>query len=494
MMETITFNPVEISYKTGDNKPVIELYGTSGGRQVCVRVKDFQPYFWILNAGDVKDEKITATEKHEKKFLGKKIAAKKAFVRIPGDVPEIREKFDSREADIPFTKRYLIDRKIVPLFEYEAEGEYVSSNYKVKVFDAERIVSSGYDVPELRIMAIDVETDTEFGGKVVPGRDPIIMLAVYCKDLKKVLTWKQFRSDSGFVETVEDEKALIKRFQQIVEEYKPDVLTGYSSDGFDLPCLKERAEKNKATLNLGLDGTPIKIGKGQRPIATVTGVAHIDLLRLVRTMFKTSFASFKLNYVAKELLNREKTDVDLEKLHDAWKNRSDELEKFAEYNLNDAALAYDLCEMLLPNAVELTKLIGMTLSEVTRMSFSQLVEWYLIKEAPDFNELVPNKPKYPEELSRKKESYEGGYVYEPKPGLYKNVAVFDFKSLYPTIISAHNVSPDAITENGPDGVKFGEKKRIYLYGNRQRDKQETARKRDGKNQAGTECLKQGSLR
>ncbi len=41
-------------------------------------------------------------------------------------------------------------------------------------------------------------------------------------------------------------------------------------------------------------------------------------------------------------------------------------------------------------------------------------------------------------------SYTGGFVYEPTPGLYKDILVFDFMSLYPTIISAHNVSPDTL--------------------------------------------------
>jgi DNA polymerase-2 len=35
----------------------------------------------------------------------------------------------------------------------------------------------------------------------------------------------------------------------------------------------------------------------------------------------------------------------------------------------------------------------------------------------------------------------GGYVMESKPGLYRNVLVFDFKSLYPSIIRTFNIDP-----------------------------------------------------
>ncbi len=38
----------------------------------------------------------------------------------------------------------------------------------------------------------------------------------------------------------------------------------------------------------------------------------------------------------------------------------------------------------------------------------------------------------------------GAFVYEPEPGLYENLAVFDFRSLYPTIIAAHNIGPDTL--------------------------------------------------
>src|SRR3989338_3757754 len=42
------------------------------------------------------------------------------------------------------------------------------------------------------------------------------------------------------------------------------------------------------------------------------------------------------------------------------------------------------------------------------------------------------------------ESIQGAFVYEPTPGLYKDIVVFDFRSLYPTIISAHNIGPEGL--------------------------------------------------
>ncbi len=450
-MIRVRFNPVEIAYKTIDGKAVIELYGRADGKQVCVQVADFEPYFWALDEGEISDEKITRVEENRKSFLGKEVNAKKVFVRHPSDVPMVREKFKSLEADIPFTRRFLIDRRITPLLSYEAEGEVVKSDYKAEVIAASAIRYLSDDLPKLKILSVDIETHTQLGKEILPENDPVIMIAVYGEGLRKVMTWKHFDTKLDYVEVVGSEVELIERFGQIVEDYKPDAITGYFSDGFDMPYLKTRADKYKARLNIGLDKSQIRMKKGQTPVAEITGIAHIDIFKFIKRMFRTTFTSFRLNDMARELLNDSKGDVDLDELFSEWNSQNPDLERFAEYNMKDAELTYRLCVKLMPNLTELTKLIGLTPSELSRMSFSQLVEWYLIKEAPDFNELVPNKPGFSEERSRRIESYEGGFVYEPTPGLYKDVAVFDFMSLYPTIISSHNISPDTI-EYGKDSV------------------------------------------
>ena len=78
------------------------------------------------------------------------------------------------------------------------------------------------------------------------------------------------------------------------------------------------------------------------------------------------------------------------------------------------------------------------------MGFWQLVEWFIMKQASQFNEIAPNKPNYNEVQQRRLQTYQGAFVFEPKPGLYKDIAVFDFRSLYPTIIGSHNISLDTI--------------------------------------------------
>ena len=54
----------------------------------------------------------------------------------------------------------------------------------------------------------------------------------------------------------------------------------------------------------------------------------------------------------------------------------------------------------------------------------------------------------------------GGYVFDPYPGLYNNVIVLDFRSLYPSIIQTFKIDPlsrllaDENTLRTPAGYKF----------------------------------------
>jgi len=338
------------------------------------------------------------------------------------------------EADILYTRRYLIDKKILPLALHEAEGEFANQRMKADVFRAESIRNVSDTVLQPKILAVDIETYNPMGKIAVPEENPIIMVAFAENGFKKVITWKRFKTDKDYIEFVDSEAQLLERIRQIIDERQPDILTGYYSDGFDLPYIRVRADKYKIKMDIGVDYSQPRINTKIAPTAEITGITHLDVLKFIKKIHKFSLSTpvYDLNSVATEILGEGKEDVDIEKLFEVWDNQSPELEAFYSYNLQDAELTLKLLDRLLPNLIELTKMIGLTLYDVSRMSFSQLVEWYLIRQAPNFNELVPNRPSYNEISERKKYTYEGGFVYEPKPGLYNGIVVFDFRSLYPT--------------------------------------------------------------
>ncbi len=64
------------------------------------------------------------------------------------------------------------------------------------------------------------------------------------------------------------------------------------------------------------------------------------------------------------------------------------------------------------------------------------IEWFLIKQTRKIGELIPRRIEQPYR------PYAGGLVLSPKPGLHDNIAVLDFKSMYPNIMIRYNLSPD----------------------------------------------------
>jgi len=478
-MAALQFYPIDLDYKLVQGKPVVYIYGkTPDGKQICIVDEDFQPYFFVLpkktaNISDLKEEllsvktgaddslcEVRKTENVKKILNGKEATAIKVIVNIPRAVPTLREEIkkmpsveDILEYDILFTRRYLIDKKITPLVLTDVDAEVLndrSERSRVPMFRAKKITQTSNDsLEELNILAFDIETYNPEGRVTIPEKHPIVMLSLYGKDFKKVITWKRFKTKLDYVEFVDGEAQLIERFKEIVNEKSPDILTGYYSDGFDFPYIIKRGEKYKIKIDIGLDYEPARMARGQSKEVETTGIVHIDILNFIKRVLgrKMDTDVFTLNEVSKELLGEKKDDVELDNLAEAWDKASDELDKFAKYNLKDSILTYDLCEKVLPNMIELVKLVGQTISDVNRMAFSQLVEWYLIKRADDFKQFIPNKPHHDALESRMNQRIKGAFVFEPKPGLYENVVVFDFRSLYPSIIVSHNISIETLNCN-----------------------------------------------
>ena len=95
--------------------------------------------------------------------------------------------------------------------------------------------------------------------------------------------------------------------------------------------------------------------------------------------------------------------------------------------------------------IELSKITGLTPFDASRLTYGQLTENFLLKEAYSKNMIAPNRPSRNERRRRQNQgAYEGGFVYTPESGLHEDISVFDFRSLYPTVMVAHNISPEML--------------------------------------------------
>ncbi|GAG26475.1 unnamed protein product, partial [marine sediment metagenome] len=251
----------------------------------------------------------------------------------------------------------------------EAEGNFVTQKSKVPVFKTDNITQvSDEALKKPKILAFDIETYSSSGKEIVPEKNPIIMLSFYGEKIKKVFTWKKFKTNLNYIEFVNSEAELVQKFIDTIEDYKPDIITGYFSDGFDLPYIKTRAEKYKIKLDIGSDFSELRVKAGKRTTPKITGIVHVDIFKFIKRIVGSGMETefYNLNAVAAELLGEKKQEVDLDELPDVWDNKTERIEEFCKYNVQDSVLTFKLCEKMLPNLIELVKIVGLPLYDVNR--------------------------------------------------------------------------------------------------------------------------------
>jgi len=456
----INFIPLDYDYKTIGNKTYMLIYGkTSEGKTCCVIDKAVN-FFYILNAENpekmIKNiEKISQVKKAEiteKNYLEKPERAIKVFCEY-NQMQEIARKIElldknteTRERDINQITRYILEKKIKPLVWYEIEGNIISDNELnglANSLDVDLVIELE-KIKELKeqidfkpkILAFDIEAE-EFE----IGKGEILMISLVSDNIKKVLTWKYCKKAEEYVECFKNEAEMIEKFADYIKKINPDIITGYYSDGFDLPYLRVRAEKNKIDLKLGKDGSRILFSRGNLINARIKGLVHIDLLKFIETVYSQYLQSetLSLNEVSKELLGESKLEIDHNKK--SGERNEEEWKDFFSYNLQDSILTYKLFQKFWPDFLEFAHIVQEPLFQLTRYGMSHLVENYIIHNLERFNEIAEKRPIHEEIAERReREKYEGAFVLQPSPGLYENLAVFDFTSYWPSIIVTYNLS------------------------------------------------------
>ncbi len=471
----------DIFYTTEKDEPVINLYIKTDEEVVIARDTDFQPYMYIIpREGKKKDLKrkleglkfeekgdrikIFSIDEKKKKDLQDEKTVLKAYVKHPRHIPKLKEKIKDwediaqiSEYDIPFYKRYLIDKQLKPPSKVYVKGVEIETDGEIKKIALEDVEQKDEkDILEPDILAFDLEVVDE----------KVVMCSFYKKGFNKVLVTYEQDYKEEYVEIVGNEKKLLRRIQNIFRNQDYTVITGYNTDQYDFKVLRDRFDEHGIDFEIGGHDEVRFKRRGRNYAAKVRGRIHIDLYPFVSTVISRTLDSetLDLNSVAEEVIGKSKEDMEWSDIKKSWENKEN-LDMLASYALKDSKLAHELAENIVPQIFSLSSLIGMTPFDTCRTSYGQLVENYLIKEAAIKNILVPNRPtQYQIKDRRTSGRFTGAFVYEPEKGLYENIALFDFKSLYPTIIVSHNISPDSLEREGcGDELKIEVGDEVYSF-------------------------------
>lgn len=432
----------------GARTPVVYLYGRlEDGGSFLVRDTRQRPHFYIRSE-DVEQARALGapapSAEDKRTFAG--TPASRLEVATPSDVATLRDRLhdagiETFEADVRFAMRYLIDRGIKG--GCEIEGDARSGDGLTLVFDDPVLRPADVDIRP-SVLSFDIETDEK--------SEHLLAISLYAPEVDEVLIVDG--SDRPMPERAvrcADERTALDAFCARVAALDPDVLTGWNTIDFDLTVLERIAARLRHPLALGRDSGPIRIrkaegyfGSGQ---ASVPGRLVLDGIDLLRGAF-VRMEDYSLDAVAREVLGEGKAlrageeggpkrDA-RERIGEIQHNYRHDLAAFALYARTDARLAYAIVERLnlIPLAFARTRLSGMTPDRVAA-SIASFDFLYL----SELRHLDVVAPRVRSGDSRVFAAQQGGHVLEPVSGLHRNVWVFDFRSLYPSIIRTFNIDP-----------------------------------------------------
>jgi DNA polymerase-2 len=428
---------LQSGYRIESGRPVIALWGRlTDGSTFLLREHREVPRFWIrradANAARTLHAAVRDDPRDPRSLAGEPLM--RVEVPVPGDTPPVRDRLigagiPTFEADVRFAYRYLIDRSIRGSLSIEGPSRIEDG---IRVYDDPETAPADW-TPRLSVLSIDIETD--------PGASRLLSVALFgCGAAEVLLLTPPGHDCPASATACPTERDLLERLVLRVRELDPDVITGWNVVGFDLNVLSRVAARVGVPLRLGRTREPVRMRRSSSPRRTseayLPGRVVLDGVDLLRGAF-LRFESYSLQHVSREVLGRGKTITGAQRADAILQAFHDDRAGLVEYNLNDARLVLQILDRLhlVELAVERSRLTGMPPDRVAASIAS--FDFLYLSELGRRGIVAPTvRPGDAQEAPQS-----GGHVLEPRPGLYRNVLVLDFKSLYPSVIRTFQIDP-----------------------------------------------------
>lgn len=322
------------------------------------------------------------------------------------------------EADIRLDTKYA--------FDYYLQNKGNPKNVKLNnlYFDIEVYTYGNSEFPDPTLAKYPVNAISySFDGK----ESKVILLNIngmITKDKIKELKQK-FPNRISFVN---NENELFDEFEYIVKKYEPNSLSGWNSNGFDIPYLINRAQALDREHFIELFGE-VEVYKDNY---FIPGFILHDQLLLYKDYTYTNEPSYKLETIAQKLLGEGKITYE-GNLNTLYK---DDILRFVEYSLTDTKLLVGIekhCKHISLQE-ELRQLVGTTAKAACSTLGQVDPLFYLEMKRRGLSVINGNR-------HNESEEYDGAYVRQSVGGRYNYVVDFDYTSLYPSLIRTYNIGP-----------------------------------------------------
>jgi len=446
-----TFWLLDINYEVREGKPEVWIWGVDDKEQrVLIIDRNFLSYFYlVLEEGkepkDVIDRinkrknsefsSVLRLEHEKRRYFGKPVNAVKVVCENPEAVGKYAKTMskiegvkESLEDDIRYSMRYLIDNGLSPCSWHEIDVEETKNTLDVQVdrlYFAKSPPKSleKVELPKLRVLGFSTIAHSPKGAPK-PEKDPIVIISAATNKGEE----KQFVAQNS------NDKPVLEAFAKYVKGFDPDIVVGYETNRQDWAYLTARARK--LGVKLFLDRASTEPHMSVYGHVSITGRANVDFFDFSDELPEVKVKTLENVAAFLGVLKMEKRtlieDVEFAAFWEDAKKRPSLL----RFSRENTQAVVGVAEAMMDFAMLLSSLVGLPLDHVGTAAVGFRVEWYLMREAYRIGELVPKR------VERPYIPYVGAVVLAPKPGLHENIAVLDFKAMYPNIMITQNVSPD----------------------------------------------------
>jgi DNA polymerase II len=416
-------------------KNLLRYIGTSDELGLVEITFSNNPVFFIENKSVITHLSVPYNRKEVelKNFENKKVDA--LYFNTQRDLKTAAEELEgiairTYESDVDPARRFLMERFINA--QVQVEGKF-NKTKNLTSFSNPKIEPCEF-TPKLLVASIDIETGQQ--------NSQLYSIAVHLsgkEEVQKVFIVSDEKIKlPDYIEIFKNENDLLQNFLQWFQEKDPDIIIGWHVIGFDLMFLERKCNELMIPFNIARSDGRVSL-RQRKPsgyFATVTGRIVIDGPVALRSSFFT-FEDYRLETVAQELLSEGKTITqDQNKVEEIEKLFAEDKASLAEYNLNDAVLVTNIFKKsgLIELSIRRSQLSGLLMNELGMMTAA--FDHFLLPKLHRVGYVATNV----KDLETS-EHAAGGYVMDPVPGIYDDVIVLDFKSLYPSIIQTFKIDP-----------------------------------------------------
>jgi len=264
----------------------------------------------------------------------------------------------------------------------------------------------------------------------------------YYLDVFYVFAFQDYKVKDHRVKYIQcnDEYDLCEKFLNFFRRSRPDVITGFNTEGFDIPYIINRFKQilpkgEYYKLSPVDEIKPIQY-KGEIVGYNIIGIAHLDFLKIYKQMNLKKLETYSLESIAQEELGEGKIDFRKQ----GYKNHYD------LYNRNfDLFIDYNIVDVELVSRINKKKrFIEIVLSQayMAKVNIEDALGSVKPWDIYIYNELKKEGILPSPKINSFHTDIPGGYVKEPIPGIHEWLIVADIASSYPNNIISANLSPE----------------------------------------------------